>query len=309
MMQIDYLKSIELDNFIIKKVNLIKESITPNASVIIVTYNNLDLLLLNLDNLNKQTINDFEIIIIDNNEKIDIFPLIKKYPINYIRLKKNYGLSFARNIGIKLARGEIVIFLDDDAIPASDFVEQHIKAYQINDIIGLRGKAIPINNKNIYNYFSYHYNYGDKIIPCYINLEGNSSFKKNELINIGGFNPKLEGAGGYEGLELTCRIISKYKDRSKLIYYPNAIIYHDYSLNFFKYIKKMLRHSKYKDVVEGQFIDVLKITKGYNLSTEKLKKDSPSLFFRVKMIMIPKLISLILRAQKLLNILNHGRKG
>ena len=266
MFQNDYLKNIELDNYIIKKNNLIKKLIKPNASVIIVTYNNIDLLLLNLDNLNKQTINDFEIIIIDNNEKIDIFPLIKKYPINYVKLKKNYGLSFARNIGIKLARGEIVIFLDDDAIPASDFVEQHIKAYQINDIIGLRGKAIPTNNKNIYNHFSYHYNYGNKTIPYYINLEGNSSFKKEELSNIGGFNPKLEGAGGYEGLELTYRILGKYRDKNKLIYYPNVVIYHDYSKNFINFIKKRIRHKKNFKMLKEKYKDIFDLIKEYKFN-------------------------------------------
>ena len=283
MFQNDYLKNIELDNYIIKKNNLIKKLIKPNASVIIVTYNNLDLLLLNLDNLNEQTINDFEIIIIDNNEKIDIFPLIKKYPISYIKLKKNYGLSFARNIGIKLARGEIVIFLDDDAIPASDFVEQHVKAYQINDIIGLRGKAIPINNKNIYNHFSYHYNYGNKTIPCYINLEGNSSFKREELSKIGGFNPKLEGAGGYEGLELSYRIISKYKDLNKLIYYPDAIIYHEYSSNLMEFIRKRLRHIKYSKYLKDKYKDIFKFTENYILNSE-IKKDfrDKDIFFRIK---------------------------
>ena len=128
------------------------------------------------------------------------------------------------------------------------------------------------------------------------------------MINIGGFNPKLVGAGGYEGLELTYRIISKYKDKNKLIYYPNAIIYHDYSLNFLKYTKKMLRHNNHKDIVEGQYTDILKMTEGYKLSAEKLKKEFPSLLFRVKMIMIPKLVSFILRVQKLLNILVHNHK-
>ena len=266
MSQNSYLTNLDFDNLILKKINLIKKIETPSASVIIVTYNHSILLLKNLDSLNKQTVSDFEIIIIDNNEKIDIFPLIKKYPINYVKLKKNYGLSFARNIGIKLARGEIVIFLDDDAIPASDFVEQHIKAYQINDIIGLRGKAIPTNNKNIYNHFSYHYNYGNKTIPYYINLEGNSSFKKEELSNIGGFNPKLEGAGGYEGLELTYRILGKYRDKNKLIYYPNVVIYHDYSKNFINFIKKRIRHKKNFKMLKEKYKDIFDLIKEYKFN-------------------------------------------
>jgi len=308
MFQNDYIENLDLDNFIVKKVNLMKVSIKPNASVIIVTYNNSDLLLSNLDNLNKQTVSDFEIIIIDNNEKIDIFPLIKKYPINYIKLKKNYGLSFARNIGIKLARGEIVIFLDDDAIPANDFIEEHIRAYKENDILGLRGKSLP-RTPTIYNYFASHYDYGDKTIPCFINLEGNSSFKRDVLIEIGGFNPKLQGAGGYEGLELTYRIVSKYKDKSKLIYYPNAVIYHDYSHNFVKYLRKALRHAKYKDIIEGQFKDIFKLFREYKLSSENSKKDVPSLSLRVKIIMIRKITLFTLRVKKILNILYcRGKK-
>jgi hypothetical protein len=148
-----------------------------------------------------------------------------------------------------------------------------------------------------------------QVIPCYINLEGNSSFKKDILIEVGGFDPAIQGAGGGEGLELTHRIINKCKDKSKLIYYPNAIIYHDYSHTFIKYIKKELRYTKCRDIVECQFADIFEIVGGYELSPKKLKKDSPSLFFRVKMIMIPKFVSFILKVQKLLNILSHGRKG
>ena len=299
MSQNSYLTNLDFDNLILKKINLIKKIETPSASVIIVTYNHSILLLKNLDSLNKQTVSDFEIMIIDNNEKINIFPLIKNYPINYIKLKKNYGLSLARNIGIKFAKGYIVIFLDDDAIPADDFIEQHIKAYQINDIIGLRGKAIPINNKNIYNHFSYHYNYGNKPIPCYINLEGNSSFKKEELSDIGGFNPKLEGAGGYEGLELSYRILGKYRDKNKLIYYPDAIIYHEYSSNFIEFIKKRLRHIKYSKYLKNNYKDIFKFKKNYILNSE-IKKDfrDKDIFFRIKF----KLLSYIRDHTKIKNI-------
>ena len=277
--------------------------ILPEASVIIVTYNtNKKLLSQNLGSLDMQTNKDFEIIIVDNSDKADVKQIISSYRLKYIKLNKNYGLSLARNIGIKFAKGDIVIFLDDDAIPAKNFVKEHIRAHKECNILGLRGKSLP-RTSTIYNYLASHYDYGDQIIPCFINLEGNSSFKKDVIIEVGGFNPELQGAGGYEGLELTYRIVSKYKDKSKLIYYPNAVIYHDYSHNFIKYLKKALRHAKYKDIIEGQFKDIFKLFREYKLSSENSKKDVPSLSLRVKIIMIRKITLFALRVQKILNIL------
>ena len=296
-------------NKVVEIIDFNENKVLPGASVIIVTYNtNQKLLSQNLDSLKEQLNNKFEIIIVDNSDKTDVKPIVSSYSLKYIKLNKNYGLSLARNIGIKYARGNIVIFLDDDAIPANDFVEEHINAYKEHNIFGLRGKAIP-RTSAIYNYLASHYDYGDQVIPCYINLEGNSSFKKDILIEVGGFDPAIQGAGGGEGLELTHRIINKCKDKNRLIYHPNAIIYHDYSHTFIKYIKKELKYTKCRDIVEGQFADIFEIVGEYKLSPKKLKKDSPSLFFRVKMIMIPKFVSFILRVQKLLNILSHGRKG
>ena len=307
-MVINYIKNLELDDKITEIKNTNKNELFPEASVILVAYNtNKNLLFQNLESLKKQFSKNYEIIIVDNSDNRDIKPILLGYKLKYIKLNKNYGPSLARNIGIKYAIGNIVIFLDDDAIPAHNFVAEHIRAHKKYDIFGLRGKSLP-RTPIIYNYLESHYDYGNKTIPCFINLEGNSSFKRDVLVEIGGFNTKLHLAGGHEGLELTYRIISKYKDKSKLIYYPNAVIYHDYSPNFIKYLKKALRHNKYKDVIEGQFTDILKITEGYKLSPKKLKKDSPSLFFKVKMIMIPKLVSFILRAQKLLNILYYKGK-
>jgi len=306
---INHIKNLKLDDKITEIKNTNKKELLPEASVVIVTYNtDKKLLSQNLESLEMQTEKNFEIIIVDNSDKRNVKSIVSKYILKYIKLKKNYGLSLARNIGIKYAKGDIVIFLDDDAIPANDFIEEHIRAYKENDILGLRGKSLP-RTSTIYNYLASHYDYGDQILPCYINLEGNSSFRKDILIEIGGFNPELQGAGGGEGLELTYRVINKYIDKRKLIYYPKAVIYHDYSYNFIKYIKKALRHAKYKDIIECQYSDIFKMARSYKLSPKKLKKDAPSLFIRIKLRIIQKIALYILRGQKLLNILSHGRKG
>lgn len=271
----------------------------PEASIVIVTYNTgKKLLAQNLDSLSKQKKKDFEILIVDNSDKTDIKPIVSKYILKYIKLKKNYGLSLARNVGTKFARGAIVIFLDDDAIPAHNFVEKHIRAYKEYDIFGLRGKSLP-RTPSIYNYLASHYDLGDQTMPCPINLEGNSSFKRDVLIEMGGFNPELQKAGGHEGTELTYRIVKKYNDKSKLVYYPNAVIYHDFSDTFVKYIKKQLRHAKYSDMLKCLFPDIFDFAGSYNFGSKKMMNKSLNLIIRIKLKVIQELVSLILKVRKL----------
>lgn len=294
----NYIKSLKLDDKIIEVKNTDNKKVFPEATVIIVTYNtNQKLLSQNLDSLKKQLNNNFEIIIVDNSDKADVKQIISSYRLKYIKLKKNYGLSLARNIGIKFAKGDIVIFLDDDAIPAPDFIEKHINAYKEYNIYGLRGKAIPATH-SFYNYLAGLYNLGDEVIPCPICLEGNSSFKREVLIKIGGFNSELKGAGGHEGLELTYRFFNKYKDKSKLVYYPKAIIYHDGANTFYKYIKKILRSTRHSELITTHFPRIWEFYSEYNLKPKKLT--APSFTDRIKLKILLKFTAVILRSRRII---------
>ncbi|RLA87463.1 MAG: hypothetical protein DRG40_00240 [Deltaproteobacteria bacterium] len=267
------------------------------ASIIIVTYNSdHELLFRNLKSLKEQTYKNFEILVIDNSDKGDLKSIISKYSLRYIKLKKNYGLSLARNVGINLAKGNILIFLDDDAIPARDFVEEHLKAHNKYDIIGLRGKAIP-RSRSIFNYFAVHYDLGDKVIPWFIDLEGNSSFKKEVLLKVGGFNPNLSRAGGHEGTELSYRILNIYKDKHKLIYYPHAIIYHDYSTNLIQYLKKQLRHSQHADFIKNNFPDIFQFVEEYKIPFYRFPNDV-SFTIKIRLKLISQLASSLIRMRR-----------
>lgn len=283
----DYIKNLD-ESIIGEIIDKHTSDMPPKASVVIVTYNNKESLVETLDALKNQTVQNFETLIVDNNDRIKIVEFVVKYEIKYIRLKKNYGLTVGRNVGIKYAKGEIVIFLDDDAIPANNFVEEHITAHEMYNIFGLRGKSLP-KTKNIYNHLTSHYDLGDQVIHHHINLEGNSSFKKNILIEIGGFNPKLQGAGGNEGLELTFRALLKYKDKGKFIYHPGAIIYHDYCDTFTKYIKKQLRHTRHKKILKSEFPGIFLFSQEY---ASQVKREKVSLnFFEQIILKVIKLIT------------------
>ena len=273
---------------------------SPRASVVIVAYNTDESVFLEcLGSLQKQTVRDFEIVVVDNSNRADVRDLASRYTLKYVKLNKNYGLTVARNVGIKFAKADIVIFLDDDAIAAGDFVAEHIRAYEKHKILGLRGKSLP-RTSNVFNYLNSYGDLGEEKIGCYINLEGNSSFRKDVLVEVGGFNSELKKAGGGEGLELTYRIIQRYGDKDKVIYYPKAIIYHDYYGSFSKYARKRLRHREYKDMLRRQLPDIFEFEKSYGLRPNKKALAALSLVNRVKLQAVRGLLTLIVVARSLI---------
>lgn len=233
-----------------------------------------------LDSLDEQTEGDFETIMIDNGTSWPVKEMLEEHEhvSRYVLMKGNYGLTMGRNIGMYLSKGEVLIFLDDDGIPREDFVEEHLKAYEKYDIVALRGKIIPIGD-DIFSRLAPHYDLGDEPHPYLIDTEGNSSFKKEKLMDIGGFNEDLAGSGGHEGTEVTYRLVKNGIEKDRMIYYPNAVIYHDYISGFREYIKrKTLRQSKQKDLLMEQHPQLYEFAESYephNLRTQTEPSERP----------------------------------
>ncbi len=281
--------------------NLIEKTIIhnktkiPTASVIIVTYNpNITLFKQTIESLVDKTLSSYEILIIDNGgESYHLQQLISGTYINYIKLKHNCGLTVGRNVGISYSKGKILIFLDDDAIPGENFIDEHINAHQINNISALRGKCLP-RTKSIFNHFALHYDLGNDTIPYLVNLEGNSSFNKNILLEVGGFSTALEGAGGHEGLEISKRIIAKTMNPNSIIYYPKAIIYHDYSKSLLHFLNKEIRHRNHWKYISKDHLDLIEFYQSYSHNISRSYRDLDCLT-KTKIVSIRALCRLVLR--------------
>ena len=87
----------------------------PLFSIILTTYNRPELLKDALASVGLQSLRDFETILVNDNG-IVTEPLLANYdfPITYVRQGRNQGPAAARNAAIRLARGQYVVYLDDD---------------------------------------------------------------------------------------------------------------------------------------------------------------------------------------------------
>jgi len=108
------------------------------ASIIISTYNRCAALCETLEALSNQTvsIDQYEVIVVDNGSKDDTYEQAKKFysalNLKVLRYPENRGVSAGRNLGIKNAGGEYLIFLSDDVIVPEIFIERHVGMLQLH---------------------------------------------------------------------------------------------------------------------------------------------------------------------------------
>jgi glycosyltransferase involved in cell wall biosynthesis len=94
-----------------------KTNSNPVVSVIIPTYNRAKVIGRSIISVLAQTYRDFELIIVDDGSTDNTEEVVKSFNdprIYYIQKEQNRGVSVARNIGIKAARGDYIAFNDSD---------------------------------------------------------------------------------------------------------------------------------------------------------------------------------------------------
>lgn len=95
------------------------------VSIIIPTYNRAQILEERaLASARRQSFRNYEIIVVDDCSVDETERTIKKYAgVRYFKMKENSGASAARQYGLEKARGEYIVFLDDDNELFPDFLK------------------------------------------------------------------------------------------------------------------------------------------------------------------------------------------
>ena len=109
------------------------------VSVIVVTMNRKDSLAACLKSLSNQTFQDMEIVVVDNASSDGTGEMVSRlFPdIRYCYLNSNLGVGGGRNHGVRIASGEICIFIDDDAcFENNNAIEQAISYFSHNSRLG-----------------------------------------------------------------------------------------------------------------------------------------------------------------------------
>lgn len=150
---------------------------------------------------------------------------------------RNRGLSYGRNKGAELASGDVVAFLDDDAVPAEDWVERLVEIYEMRDVTAVGGKMVPkweagqprFLPAEFYWLIGVTYRgFPEKITEVRNTFSSNLSFRRNVFRELGGFKENMgkRGENNLQGgeTELCARLYREYGER--VTYTPKAEVAH-----------------------------------------------------------------------------------
>lgn len=200
----------------------------PKISVVVCTYNGSRTIRRCCEGLLKLDYPCLEVVVVNDGSTDPTPAIVQEYAGRGFKLvtTPNRGLSSARNTGREAASGEIVAYLDDDAVPDPHWLMYLAAAFLGGNFGGIGGPNIPPPGEGL-------------IADCVANAPGgplhvlltdreaehipgcNMAFWKTALNTVNGFDPQFRAAG--DDVDLCWRI---QRQGWKLGFAPGAMVWH-----------------------------------------------------------------------------------
>jgi GT2 family glycosyltransferase len=200
-------------------------SAPPSFSVIVCTYNGARTLEDCLSGVAQLEYPDYEVIVVSDGSTDASAEIARRYGVRLAETA-NQGLACARNLGLSLAQGELIAYLDDDARPDPHWLTYLADHFQTQDDAGVGGPNVPVAEDGAVAHGVANAPGG----PTHVLLDDrhaehipgcNMAFRRQALEEVGGFDPRFHAAG--DDVDLCWRVL----DRGwTLGFCPGAVVWH-----------------------------------------------------------------------------------
>jgi glycosyltransferase involved in cell wall biosynthesis len=230
------------------------------ASVIIPTYQGAHRVGATLEALERQTRKDFELIIVVDGSTDGTAQIVRQQKTTLeIRVieQANKGRAGARNAGAKQANGNLLVFYDDDIVPAPDSFERHVAFHDQHldtILVGNTPQSIKGTQPDFYQYrahlsLEWIRTYPDIPAPLQKNdlymTAANCSMGKTVFQLLDGFTEKLYDA---EDRELGIRA---FKKNIPIYFDKDNKAWHDESITCRSYIRRLRQYAEASKMVNS----------------------------------------------------------
>jgi GT2 family glycosyltransferase len=227
----------------------------------------------------------WELIIVDNNsndntkEVIDSFINKSSLHVKYV-IERHQGISHARNMGIREARGHIIAFTDDDCIVDRYWITAISKEFHADEsIAGIGGRVLLYNKLDRPVSIRVHeertiLSSTDRILKFMIGC--NMAFARPVFDEIGIFDTDFGVGSRFASTEDLDFLYRVYKKGLKIVYSPDILVYHNHGRRSDEQIKSLMQgyaigrgafYCKYilrgdKDIIHFAYAEMMYLLKG-----------------------------------------------
>lgn len=179
-----------------------------------------------------------EILVIDDGSSDNTAQIAKRYSGVRVITQRNAGPATARNRGAGEARGDIILFTDDDCVAMPDWLEAMLAPFEDPDVVGAKGvyrtrqKSLAARFVQIEYEDRYHLMAGFPYIDFVDTYS--AAFRREQFLEMTGYDTSFPVACA-EDIELSYRMSAR---GWKMKFAPQAVVYHTHPDTLWRYLKK-----------------------------------------------------------------------
>lgn len=151
-------------------------------------------------------------------------------PIQVIRNKYDGRLGSARNSAADVARGDLLMFIDDDAAADAQWLAQLVSVYEAHpEAVAVGGAALPVYETRRPRWFPKEFDWvfgcsyaglPEHLGPLRHLIGANMSVRRHALSVVGGFH-----SDDHDDMDMCHRLAARFPER-RILYQPEAVVRH-----------------------------------------------------------------------------------
>jgi len=177
-----------------------------------------------IESVLKQTRPADEILVVDDGSTDNSVQLVSCYPVKLLQHNVNKGLAAARNTILEAAMGDVIVFIDADAMADPNLLSVLLEGYGDERVGGVGGQGIEAKVYSLADRWRKRHasqSHGERFKEVEFLYGLCMSFRTQVLRNVRGFNPAFRTNG--EDIDVSLRV---RKAGYCLRYLPDAKVYH-----------------------------------------------------------------------------------
>jgi cellulose synthase/poly-beta-1,6-N-acetylglucosamine synthase-like glycosyltransferase len=189
-----------------------------------------------------------EILVVNDGSSDNTAGIARCYPQVRVINQTNSGPARARNRGAFAAKGALLVFTDDDCVPASGWLDAMLKPFDDPEVVATKGVYRTKQKELIARFVQAEYEDRYRLMKRLDSIDFvdtySAAFRRDRFLQMNGFNPEFPLASA-EDAELSYRMSAR---GWKMKFVPEAVVYHSHPATLWQYCRKKYKFACWRVV-------------------------------------------------------------